>query len=138
MARTTSEQVAKVLEVDADIDLTVFIDSANELVSEVCVDSGYTDVRLELIERWLAAHFYSQREHLVSHEQVGPVQQSYQLKVGLFLQNTPYGQHALMLDTAGNLAALSKQMEQGNKKFTPEITHLGESPEEWDGPYYHW
>ena len=113
MARTTAEEVAGVVEVDETISLTPFITIANELVTELCTDSDYTDVRLELIERWLAAHFYLIRDQAVAQEQAGPVQVQYQFKIGMFLTQTKQGQTALALDTAGNLAALSKRMEDG-------------------------
>lgn len=113
MARTTSTLVEQLIEVDTSISLTPFIDASNELVTELCVDSGYTDGRLTMIESWLAAHLYLMRDQAVAQERAGPVGVMYQYKIGLMLQQTKQGQTAMMLDTAGNLAALSKQMEQG-------------------------
>lgn len=118
MPRTTAESVAFIIELDEDIDLTSFILTANELVTEVCVPLGYSDTRLELIERWLSAHFYAIRDMRVSQEQAGPVSASYQHKVGLMLANTMYGQQAMLLDTQGGLASLSKSLEMGRKKPT--------------------
>lgn len=113
MVRATADDVADVVEVDATISLTPFITIANELVTELCIDSGYTDTRLTLIETWLAAHFYLLRDQAVASEKAGSVGVSYQYKIGLNLAQTKHGQTAMMLDTAGNLAALSKRIEEG-------------------------
>jgi hypothetical protein len=97
---------------------------ANELVTEVCTDSDYSDTRLALIETWLAAHFYLMRDQAVASEQAGKVQQSYQYKIGLMLAQTKHGQTAMLLDSAGNLAQLSKRMEDG-EAATISIGWLG-------------
>lgn len=126
MARTTTEQVEEIIEVDDTItSLAPFIAMANELVTEVCAPLGYSDERLELIERWLSAHFYCSRDPRISYEVAGPTAATYQYKVGLFLANTSYGQMALSMDTRGGLAKLSKQMEEGKGKVTASISWLG-------------
>ena len=115
MARTTAALVRGIIETD-DVtipDLDPFIDTSNTLVTECCAGvAAYDAARLELIERWLAAHFYAIRDNRRSNEQAD-VSQAFQYKLGLILQVTMYGQQALMLDTAGGLAALSKKMEKG-------------------------
>ncbi len=113
MARATDAMVIDVVEVDSDISLTPFITAANELVTEVCTDSSYSSTRLQLIETWLAAHFYAMRDQQVMMERAGPVQTQYQHKGGLCLYQTKQGQTAMILDTAGNLAQLSKRIEGG-------------------------
>jgi hypothetical protein len=124
MARITDSDVEGVIEVDDSITLTPFITAANELVTELCTDSDYTDARLALIETWLAAHFYAIRDQAVAMDRAGPVQNQYQYKIGLFLHQTKHGQMALTLDTDGNLAALSKRMEEG-EAATISISWLG-------------
>ena len=113
MARTTDTLVEGIIAVDDDISLTPFIDVANNLVTDVCTDSGYTDAKLILIETWLAAHFLQIRDQAVDTEKAGKVSQKFQYKVDLILNQTKYGQMAQLIDTAGNLAQLSKRMEQG-------------------------
>jgi len=113
MARVTAVEVGELIEVDASVSLTPFINAANELVTELCTDSGYTEARLAMIEAWLAAHLYLMRDQAVASEKAGSVSVNYQYQIGLMLQQTKQGQTAMMLDTAGNLAALSKRMEQG-------------------------
>lgn len=132
MARTTSELVGGIIEVDATISLTPFILVANELVTEKCTGTqgpttAYSDERLEVIERWLAAHFYAIRDTRVASESAG-VSASYQYKLGLNMSVTMYGQQAMLLDTNGQLAKLSKGMEDG-KVFKPSILWAGTSYE---------
>ena len=125
MARITDADVEKLIDVDASISLTPFIDASNELVTELCTDSNYADSRLEKIEAWLSAHLYLMRDQAIASETAGKVAVTYQYKIGLFLQQTKQGQMAMMLDTAGNLAALSKRMEDG-EAATISVEWLGE------------
>lgn len=124
MARTTAENVALIVEVDADISLTPFIDMANELVTECCADAGYTATRLELIERWLSAHFYVIRDPRASSESAGVSISYANPNVGMAIHGTKEGQQALLLDTAGGLTALSKSSESGRGR-TVGVTWMG-------------
>lgn len=116
MARTTEAAVRAILDDDTNIDVSPFIEVANDLVTELCTNSSYSTAKLELIERWLAAHFYAIRDMRVASEKAGSVGQSFQHKLGLNLLVTMYGQQVAMIDSAGNLAALSKRAEEGKKK----------------------
>ena len=114
MPRTSALLVQGIIETDATIgSLDPFILAANELVSEVCAPLGYGDIRLELIERWLAAHFYAVRDLRIASESAGSVKSDYQHKVDLNLAVTIYGQQAMTLDTIGGLASLNKQTTSG-------------------------
>lgn len=113
--RTTLEAVGKVVELDDEIDVTPFIEDANLLVDDLCLESGYSETRLTRIETWLAAHLYVMRDPRVTTESAGPVSASYQYQTGLFLASSMQGQQAMLLDTAGNLANLSKDIENGKK-----------------------
>jgi len=130
MARTTPTLIGGIIEWDSDeskvtfISMTPFIDVANELVTECCGSSGYTAMRLELIERWLSAHFYTVRDPRVESEKAGPVSEKFQSKVGLGFDTSHYGQMAMRLDTEGGLAALNEQVKKG-KKVTVGVTWLG-------------
>ena len=112
------------MEVDDSISLTPFIVAAEELVTECCVDSDYTATRLAMVEAWLAAHFYLIRDQAMASERAGDMGVNYQYQIGLNLQQTKQGQMAMTLDTAGNLAALSKRIEEG-KSFSIHIGWLG-------------
>jgi hypothetical protein len=117
--RTNATNVKAIIEVDSSIivsdsDLDAFITTANELVTEICTGTtngptpAYTATRLELIERWLSAHFYAIRDPRAKSEKAGSVGVSYRGKTDLNLALTHYGQQAMMLDTNGGLSRLDK------------------------------
>lgn len=105
--RTTADAVAKIIQVDASVtDISMFIETANNLVTRLLGTNADLDsAALELIERWLSAHFYAVFDPRVSSESVSGVSASYQHSVSLGLAVTTYGQQAMMLDTTGTLAA---------------------------------
>lgn len=124
-SRTTSELVAGIIEVEAGVDLTPFIDTANLLVTDVCGGYEYSDAKLEMIERWLSAHFYAVFDPRMTAEAAGSVRAAYESKVGLNLAVTRYGQQAMLLDTEGGLAGLNAQATAGRPKIQAGITWLG-------------
>ena len=123
MARTTRAQVATIIELDStlipdDDALSPFVDVATELVTECCTgdagpDTAYSDTRLELIERWLTAHFYAVRDPRVVSERAGSVSATYQSSIGLGFDTSHYGQTAMRLDTNGGLARLNNGAKKG-------------------------
>ena len=118
MARTTYTAVGKIIEIDSsfsETDFDPFIEAANALVTEVCSTDDYDTTRLELIERWLSAHFYAIRVPRETDEKAGSVSAKYQSKVDLGFDVTHYGQMALRLDTAGGLAAINAEAKGGGK-----------------------
>ena len=136
MARTTVDQVEAIVEIDSGISLTPFIEVANSLVTEVCAaatDSAgtlvYDATRLELIERWLAAHFYCIRDPRASREEVDDVATTYRSVVEIGLNNTHFGQMAMIIDTNGGLARLNKSTE-GGKSNTVSLSWLGKTKTE--------
>lgn len=132
MPRTTSVLVGGIIELDEDIPVDPFIEVANAIVTDICTDVefGYDDARLELIERWLSAHFYSVRDPRTAVEQASTLRQHYENKVDLGLNLTRYGQQAMIVDTAGGLAALQNSLQEvitplpANKKPI-NLTYLG-------------
>ena len=114
MARVTPTEVGEIVAVKATIGVDPFIDVANNMVDDVCLDSGYTDAKLKLIELWLSAHFYAVRDPRVDMEKAGSVSQKFQYEVDLNLAVTVYGQQAMVIDTDGNLAKVNKQATTGN------------------------
>lgn len=129
MSRTTSELVQGIIDVGVGVDLTPFISAANRLVTKCCSEDDYDATELQEIETWLSAHFYALKDQQVSSEGAGGINQSFQYSIGLMLAQTKYGQTAMLLDTEGGLAALSKQMEQGRKRIV-SIDWLGIDPDE--------
>jgi len=108
--RTTSEAVELIIETDVDISLDPFIETGSALVDwldEKGAPDYHTDTMLELIERWLSAHFYAIRDPRRSLEAVRGIQEQFAIKVGLGLDQTPYGQQAIILDTSGALDRLN-------------------------------
>lgn len=107
------------------------IEAANAIVDAVCLESGYTDTLLELIERWLAAHFFcmlvERRAKSEAVTGVAGVSASYEGLTRLGLEYTPYGQHAKLLDYAGNLAELEVEQAAAKPKFKAVIMHIGEA-----------
>lgn len=115
--RTNEDLVASIIDVGQADDVNPYITTANQFVTELCTTSGYDTTRLELIERWLAAHFFDVNRGRAIRGAVypGPSEDYEPVKVDLFFNNTKYGQQAVLLDTAGNLAALQNAMEDVKK-----------------------
>jgi hypothetical protein len=134
MARTTAELVTALFEegtVDDGVDLTPYIEASSMVVDRVVAtakdDYGsdyYNNIQLEIIERWLAAHYFSVRSPASVFEGAGKVQSSYESKVDLNLNNTRFGQAALSLDTAGGLARLQQSLLKGGR-IKPLVVWLG-------------
>ncbi len=118
--RTTDEAVEGIIEVDETISLTPFIETASALTDDVAAaDSTITAARLELIERYLSAHFYTLRDPRPTAERAGPVSTNYQSNVGQGFKSSHYGQMAISLDSSGTL----KRMSEG--KRVGGVTWLG-------------
>jgi len=126
MPRTTLDEVCMVIEIDFDLiteeaAFDAFIVPANELVTEFCTGTNgpataYTDERLELIERWLAAHFYTNLDPRAVSEKADSVSARYQSKVDLGFDTSHYGQTAMRLDTNGGLTGLNTRTKNGATK----------------------
>jgi len=120
MARTTSDAVEAIIDVQTGEDLTPFITIANELVTELLAGE-HDATRLELIERWLSAHFYTVKDPRAEYEKAGEVAQRLQSKVDIGLRTSHYGQTAIILDTSGLLSSYS----DGKVKVIGGATWLG-------------
>jgi hypothetical protein len=131
MARTDATEVGYIIEVDDSIDLTSFINVANNLVTQFCtgLDDDYTDDELKNIETWLTAHFYRMRDQNVIEERAGDISAKYQGKIDLGLNGSHYGQQAMLLDYRGGLAGLNDKITKGKVK-TPTIGWLGKEEDE--------
>jgi len=110
MPRTTPTAVAGIISVDAGLDLNPFIEVASSLVTEWCAPGISDSARLEMIERYLAAHLYGLRDQQVQSEAAGGASATYQGKTDFFLEGTQYGQTAILLDSTGNLARINKRL----------------------------
>lgn len=122
MARTTDELVKGVLLLDYDSrrtpSLTPFINAANLVVTRVATCATAKDVtlssdELEMIERWLAAHMYVQSDQTFASKSTSGASASHHGQTGMGLENSKYGQTAMMLDPSGCLAAIDKRQSAG-------------------------
>lgn len=114
MPRTTNAQVRKLIDdvfIPCDFDFSPFVETANILVTAVCVNtkSNYSNTVLEIIERWLSGHFAFIRLGQIQSETIGRAITGYATKIGFNLAQTKYGQQAMTLDYLGNLAKVNAQ-----------------------------
>lgn len=132
--RTTPALVEGIIDVETGADLTPFITTANLLVTSVCGNSGYDDSGIgslmEVIERWLSAHFYGLYDQQLQAAKAGTVSVTYQTKVDMGLSATVWGQQAIRLDYLGNLAAMDNTA-QTKKKVTIRVKWSGRHPSPW-------
>jgi hypothetical protein len=126
MPRTDAGKIQAICKVKAGDDLTSFISTANNLVNDVCLDSGYNEARLTDIETYLAAHFYKVDKPEASYTQTGMSQKQIESKVDLGLKVTRWGQQAMVLDFKGNLAAIDLTVgPPQNRRVKIGVTWLG-------------
>lgn len=131
--RTTDSAVEGLTEVDSAVSLTPFIETASNLVTKFCTgdegpDPAYSDDELELIERWLAAHFYRMRDLQPIVERAGTVAEHRKFIQNLGLNNTTYGQTVMVLDWNGGLAEWQDKVVKGQVKRIGAYW-LGSQPE---------
>lgn len=105
MSRTTAADVQAVLggNWDQTTDLTPFIDTASELVDDAisCATTRGVTIsatRAELIERWLAAYYYTQMDPLYTSRSTADASGSF--------RDQDYSKAAISLDSSGCLKAL--------------------------------
>jgi len=134
MAYTTYEAVSKIVKIKESItpDAAPFIETAHYLVTKFCLPATDEDgilyhdaTSLELVERWLTAHFYSIRDVRADTEKADVVQRKVQYKVDLNLNQTQYGQQAMLIDISGELAAWNEKVVSGKAGLRAGLTWLG-------------
>jgi hypothetical protein len=119
--RTTAAAVNKLREVNTPDGVSLedvlepFIETANMLVTDILGSKGLSDAKLELIERWLATHFYaiSPDGRMTLSETLGPITETFFGKTGFALNHTPYGQQVMLIDTTGSFAAWNARVIKG-------------------------
>jgi hypothetical protein len=134
--RTSYAAVAEIVEVDSDVSSTLqaFMDTANGLVDRMVSDAKdnkgnafWNDTSdatlLELIERWLAAHFYRVRDPGFRVEISATSQTTIISKIDLGFSLTHEGQQAMMLDVSGWLADLNRSAQGKGAKL--DVQWLG-------------
>lgn len=113
MARTTSNNVSAILLEDYDTNnsLTPFIETASTIVDTVnnCASLkgiSLSSTQLELIERWLAAHYYVMSDQNYRSKRTEGASAVYQGETGKYFEASKYGQTALSIDYSGCLKSL--------------------------------
>ena len=110
MARVTEAEVSAIIETDGTLSIDPFIDVATALVDHIVTqddNSLLTTALLKEIEKFLAAHFYAHRDQQYMQKKTGDASATFQVKIGLGLSSTQWGQTAMQLDVSGTLASLS-------------------------------
>lgn len=128
MSRTTSGAVEKIIEVESGDDLAPFIETAASMVDQIAVHANAPSAtRLEIIERWLSAHYYAIFKQRAASEKAGPVSENKQYWLSYGLQTTMHGTQALMLDPTGILAEASEGAKNASSlsKRKPSMIFLG-------------
>lgn len=117
MARTSSSAVKGILMEDYDKEfepsLSPFIETANVLTTRLATKASsegdnLSVIELELIERWLAAHFYKMSDKAYAENTTADAEAVYDGKTDKGLEASLYGQQALILDWTGTLVQMSR------------------------------
>jgi hypothetical protein len=118
--RTTANQVIAVLSAGEDYDtllspdITPYIETASNIIDMIIVCAArkkvpVTDIQLELMERWLAAHLYAVSDKPMQQTMTLRSSATFQGQTGMNLCATLYGQTAIMNDPSGCLNNIDKQ-----------------------------
>jgi len=119
--RTTGAAVKELINttLTADTIEASHLVTANLLVDEELLGYGYSSARLAEIEKWLAAHFVALTEERGSllEEEIDDTVEKTANVYSAGLSSTRYGQQAMIIDTGGKLASLSKAASKPKASF---------------------
>lgn len=133
--RTTPLKVQSILvgHYDGTSSLVPFIETASLMVNKIvtCMAgkslTAHDSDTLEMIERYLAAHFYTHSDKVTQSESKGKASGSYQGQTGKGLESSDYGQTALILDDSGCLKSIAMGARVGliwlGKPRSEQIDH---------------
>lgn len=116
--RTNSAAVVDILGEDYDSvnspSLAGRIETAASMVDDVVAcaiekEQPISSTKAELIERWLAAHFYAVSDKPYTSRSTSGASGSFAGQTAMALDFTSYGQTAQQIDTSGCLAAFGKR-----------------------------
>ena len=109
MSRTSDGNVGKIIDIASGDTLDGEIATATLLVDDIAsCDSSVSAARLEIIERWLAAHYYAVRKGKYESKKTQDASAKFQGKTGMRIDSTFWGQQAISLDPTGCLLRQSK------------------------------
>lgn len=115
---TTVAAVKQTLGADYDCisnpSLNTYIDTAAAIVGRVVECAAKKDVTItsserELIQRWLAAHFYVMSDQNYKGRSTLRASGQFQGDTGMYLEASKYGQTAVLVDPSGCLNNIGKQ-----------------------------
>jgi len=114
--RTTERAVKAILGPNYDVvngpSLQPFIETATVLVDRVALKdistSLMTAASLELVERYLAAHFYEHEDQITASRSTGGASGQFMGRTDMGFDGTKYGQTAKRLDATGLLVMLDQ------------------------------
>jgi hypothetical protein len=104
--RVSEHELREVVETKDDEKVVQFIDDANVLVNETLgINSGLSDDRLKLIEKYLAAHLFvlAYEKGGMFMEKKGESTNMYSRSEGEGLSSTRFGRLVATLDSTGKL-----------------------------------
>lgn len=114
--RTDPATVQEILanDYDGETSLNPFIETASAIVDRVAAcairrSKTLTPGELELVERWLAAHFYCMSDPQYAAKSTDAASATFTGQTGMRIESTRYGQTALTVDYSGCLDMLNKR-----------------------------
>lgn len=119
MARISPDDLKDLVSANDKVRLTPFIRSAAVTVDWLASqdsESLLNDERLELIELFLAAHFFEVKKKRTTNESRNGVSASFQGQTKMGFLGTDHGVHACELDLTGLLARQSRLLEEGSNE----------------------
>lgn len=116
--RVDEIELRRVLKAQDTDDLSVFLRSANVLVTDLLGTSSLSGDVLALIELYMAAHLYTVTEErgALAAETVGDAVERYHNVYKAGFSSTRFGQQAMVLDSTGTLARESAKADKAAVK----------------------
>ena len=131
MSRTSSTAVESIIDGTPEKTLTPFIDAANLMVTNLCsADTDYSANDLEMIERYLAAHFYQITIVPADSADTGNASESKRSKIDMGLNLTHFGQMAMRFDYNHHLMDNEISLQKGLSAAAISLTWLGSTEDE--------
>jgi hypothetical protein len=117
--RTDQSRVREVLEeADETIPVEPFIRAANavinSLISRCAAMAASSADELAVVETWLAAHYYAQRDPAYASKTTGGASGTFQGQTAMYFEASKYGQRAMELDGSGCLSKRQWELKTGN------------------------